>query len=252
MKFDLNSYSNLLEFFKSLDYKFIGFDEIDHASNKKIILRHDIDADMKAACKMAEIEARKGISATYFLMLRSPVYNLLGRENFDLGKRLIDLGHNVALHYDQGYDLKREWTSAQTTQGIHQEAKFLEDAFGTKVTAVSFHQPNAAILQGKVDSGELINTYDKDSFKGYEYISDSNRCFQLEGLDLESRSPDVEHSIPHKLQLLIHPMWWVYSNLKTEDVWDEALMCNFDITQRQLLETERAYGDKRKQLLLRK
>lgn len=51
---------------------------------------------------------------------------------------------------------------------------------------------------------------------------------------------------PKDIQLLIHPMWWVYEDPNTEAVWNEVFKSNFEQTQAQLLLTERAFGPKRK------
>jgi hypothetical protein len=40
-------------------------------------------------------------------------------------------------------------------------------------------------------------------------------------------------------------MWWVYDNLKTEEVWNEAILSNFEQMQTQLLNNEGAYGKRR-------
>jgi len=50
---------------------------------------------------------------------------------------------------------------------------------------------------------------------------------------------------PKNLQILIHPMWWVYSDETTGEVWNKVIKSNFYESQNQLLETERAFGEKR-------
>ena len=46
-----------------------------------------------------------GIQSTYFIMLRSPVYNLFSRENSEYLKKIIGFGHHIGLHYDDAYDI---------------------------------------------------------------------------------------------------------------------------------------------------
>jgi hypothetical protein len=40
-------------------------------------------------------------------------------------------------------------------------------------------------------------------------------------------------------------MWWVCDAASTEEVWNEAIISNFETMQRQFLETEGAYGPRR-------
>src|SRR4051812_6000720 len=80
--FTLKGYETLLKQAVDSGYQFCSFENIDVDNSGKICyLRHDIDADVTAALKLAEIENSLGIRATYFFMLRSPVYNLFSRFN---------------------------------------------------------------------------------------------------------------------------------------------------------------------------
>ena len=68
--------------------------------NSYFILRHDIDFCLSAAYDLASFESKKGLRASYFLLLSSNNYNLLSEDSRDFPKKLIDLGHEVGLHYD--------------------------------------------------------------------------------------------------------------------------------------------------------
>jgi hypothetical protein len=237
---------------KAAGYHFVGFDGIMRVVDQttqtappRCLLRHDIDADISAALKMAKVENEVGISATYFLMLRSPLYNLMGRENYEMTAQILGLGHKLGLHYDQGFDEQREWTAIQTSRGIEDEATWLENQFGHKVAAVSFHQPGNAVLEGQISTGERINTYDRDLLSEFSYFSDSNRTFPLANSTGCPLVRSLAAHAPKGIQLLIHPVWWVYEDASTEAVWDRAIHANFQIMQRQLTATERAYGYER-------
>jgi len=249
-KFSLSVYGEILASAKSAGYKFIDFSALNigmHSCSlgSKCLLRHDIDVDLSAAFEMAKIEHDLGVSSTYFLMLRSPVYNLMARHNHALVKSILDLGHSIGLHYDQGFDQLRGLTSTQTTALLEGEAQWLEQQFSCPVAAVSFHQPSSAVLQGKISTGNRVNTYDRDRLAGFEYFSDSNRNFSLLSESNSCIRDVFEARAPQNLQILIHPMWWVYENDTTQAVWDCAISSNFGMMQKQLLETERAYGSAR-------
>ncbi len=246
--FNLFTYRDILTGAKRAGYRFIDFSSIDVAGMSILrgldlcLLRHDVDADLAAALTMAQVERELGISSTYFLMLRSPLYNLMGRHNHLTVEKILELGHAIGLHYDQGFDLQRGLTPAQTAFALEQEAQWLESQFNTQVAAVSFHQPGPAVLRGEISTGTRINTYDRRRLADFDYFSDSNRQFPLAQLANGGITEAVAAYAPRNLQLLIHPIWWVYDDPSTEAVWDRAIHANLQTMQQQLLETERAYG----------
>jgi hypothetical protein len=241
--FNVNGYTNLLSFLVEEGYTFNCFSEANSTQGKVCLLRHDIDADLNAASLMAKIESTMGISSTYFLMLRSPIYNLFARHNDVYVKNILSLGHQIGLHYDFGfldpYIDHRNYIDLQ--------CHFLENNFNTKISAVSFHQPISVSLQGQINTGNRINTYSDVDLNSFNYFSDSNRVFTLNKLLENSKRGlyEATSDLPRKIQLLIHPMWWIYDQKSTFDVWNKVIESNFIDSQKQLLETERAYGTKR-------
>ena len=93
----------LLEGALEAGYTFAPFDQVPDVA-QVCLLRHDVDADLGAAVELARIEQRVGVQATYFCMLRSPLYNVFGRRNVELVHELVSLGHEIGLHYDVGFD----------------------------------------------------------------------------------------------------------------------------------------------------
>lgn len=215
-------------------YEFRFFNNFNSGKNI-CVLRHDVDADLSAALEMAEIEFEIGVKSTYFLMTRSSVYNLFSRVNMQKVKAIIDLGHQIGLHFDSGYlphaDISLE-------QFIDAEADYLAKQFQQKIKVVSFHQPGSDILSGKVKLKKYLNTYDKNDMKGLHYVSDSNKVWKQE-------HPYIifKQQLHKKLQLLIHPMWWAGGKeiTSTSRVWDKTLERNFKNIQNFLINTEGAY-----------
>src|SRR3990167_265308 len=247
LDFNLAEYGRMFKSAKDAGYNFISFSEFESVGGRapgkyKCLLRHDVDIDLSAAFTMANLESDLGISSTYFLMLRSPVYNLMARHNHVFVEKILDLGHSIGLHYDQGFDELRGLTCAQTKVLIEDESQWLEQQFNSRVAAVSFHQPGHAVLQGEICTGDRVNTYDHNRLAGFEYFSDSNRKFPLLQDGSSSSEAVFRGFSPRNLQLLIHPVWWVYDDATTEAVWNRAIVSNLQIMQEQLLETERAYG----------
>ena len=238
--FSLKTYQEVLAYALSLNFQFISFDNIQKelsASDRYCVLRHDVDISIELALEMARAEAEMGISATYFVMLRSPIYNLLSRHASIALKEIISLGHEIGLHYDVNHPCVKENEVKDT---IIYESKLLENIFQTNVRTFSYHQPSSELIERELIVDGLINTYSQTQMKGWFYISDSNR---------RRRKYDaftVFSSGARKIQLLIHPMWWMCADSSTEGVWNSAIVSNFETMQHQFLETERAYGAKRK------
>ena len=68
--------------------------------NPFVILRHDVDYSPRAALRMAALESAAGWHSTYFLLPNGPYYNLLDPHHAALPRHLVELGHEVGLHYD--------------------------------------------------------------------------------------------------------------------------------------------------------
>jgi hypothetical protein len=244
--FSLAAYRATIRAGKESGYRFHVFGELAGGalhSERHCILRHDVDVSMEYALTMARTEGEEGVRSTYFLMLRSPAYNLLGRHASLAVREMVSLGHEIGVHFDAEHPLvKPETLVAQ----VLAEATMVADLAGSEVKAVSFHQPSRQILEQRVVVPGLINTYNQDQLAGWHYVSDSNRNWKAKsGIELFR---EAEHP---KIQLLVHPMWWVCEAEATDQVWDEAIMSNFELMQRQFLDTERAYGVRREIRLTR-
>ena len=247
-KFSMNSYCNMLTNALSVGYKFISFVDAKNLTKEKpyinsgtCILRHDIDVNVNFALKMAKLEHDLGIHSTYFFMLRSPFYNLTSRYSQNCVEQIINLGHEIALHYDLGYDTLKNLISSRSIREINKQATWMEEAFGCKVTSVSFHQPSESFLKNGLNTHPRLNTYEKNLKTKYTYFSDSNRDIsQLRRYKNKKNLQDKELisvRYPKDIQLLVHPIWWVIDDTDIEVVWNKAIIDNFDIAQQQALTT---------------
>ena len=233
--FTLSGYQELLNSAKDNGYLFTSFENINNHNGFSCLLRHDIDADIKAALNIAQIEFDLGISSTFFFMTRSSVYNIFSIVNSEMVKDIVKLKHNIGLHFDASYVSNNKLT---LNESVEIDVKFLEQQFNIKINTVSFHQPSKGILSNEVKIEKFINTYDKKYFKNIHYISDSNKVWKQ-----EHPITLFKKKMYSKIQLLIHPMWWntKQDNLSTSDVWDAVLIDNITRTQDFLHATEGAY-----------
>lgn len=239
--YSLAAYAELIAAGRASGYRYLTFAEVAaNASDggRQCLLRHDVDVSVAFALDMARVEAAMRVRSTYFLMPRSPAYNLLSRHTSLAVREMVEMGHDIGLHFDAAHPLV---IADELTEQLRDEAALVGRLAGRPVSAFSFHQPSPAILQQRVNIPELINTYNPDQLQGWHYASDTNRTWRGEsGLAL------LRVASHRQLQLLTHPMWWVCAASRAEAVWDEAMKSNFEVMQRQFLDTEGAYGSARR------
>lgn len=199
--FTYDAYVEFLGFLRR-KYKIIPFCAVGNTEPPFLILRHDADASLDGALRMARIENKLGIQSTYLVLFSHRLYNLLEKNSATTLRKISKLGHEIGLHYDVqayesfGQDLKKT---------LQMETKMLEHLLGSRVFSIACH--NVSLMSGEDpfrNSTEYINVY--DAMFCENYVSDSCRAWVLRDL---SRLLNFEHD---KVQLLIHPFLW------TEDV----------------------------------
>ena len=165
------------------------------------ILRHDVDYSPAAALRLAEAEAKRGISASYFLLAGTRYYNLLAPEHAHVARRLAELGHEVGLHYDVTFF--QPFPRAEWGRLLRAQAQLLSELAGAPVASIAMHQP---ALNGEdpfsADSG-FINAYDPRFVNETVYVSDSCRAWRNQGWAMLESGV-----IPSRLQLSLHPLNW--------------------------------------------
>jgi hypothetical protein len=218
-------------------YKFISYTDLKHYLIKPqniCLLRHDCDNDLSAALSIARIESEMGIRSTYFVMLRSAVYNLLSFPCKNIVKEIVSLGHWVGLHFDaQPYEHSE---SLDIAIHVDRERAWISGEFNVSVDVVSFHQPSLKILENKIKLN-CLNTYDRIDMAGIYYLSDSNMIWK-EGCPSEL----FGQRSYLRLQLLLHPEWWTSREINLDQKWLMILFNQFDIIQGSLLEREATYN----------
>jgi peptidoglycan/xylan/chitin deacetylase (PgdA/CDA1 family) len=166
-----------------------------------VVLRHDVDYSPAAALRLASLEAAAGWRATYFLLPNGPYYNLLDPAHAGLARRLVEMGHEVGLHYDVRllHGLPREeWDGLLDVQ-----ARLVSALSGQPVVAIAMHQP---ALTGADPFGrrtDYLNAYHPRFVHDMTYVSDSCRAWRDAAWQMLSRGP-----LPRRLQLCLHPVNW--------------------------------------------
>lgn len=162
------------------------------ATEPHVLWRHDIDISPQRALRLARLEAERDLRATYFVHLHSPFYNALEAPVRDILRDIIDLGHDIGLHFEVAFyaDLDEVGLGVR----LDQERAQLRWLVRAPVRAFAFHNPtegfDAPMYAGLVNASRL---------PGYEYVSDSNGFWRY-GTPLDLEGP--------RLQVLTHPEWW--------------------------------------------
>ena len=197
--FSPDSYRTLITRLLENGYRVRSFEEADPRKSD-LILRHDVDMSLSAAVTIGRIERELSVSAAFFILIRSEMYNPFAPESVADLKQLLDLGHEIGLHFDASLYpddvLKLE-------AGVAEECRILETLCGRDIRIVSFHRPSPRLLGLKRNFAGRIHTYQPQFFDEIEYCSDSNGQWS-------HGSPFERDSVKEgkALQLLTHPIWW--------------------------------------------
>ena len=199
MEFTYEAYIELISLLKRNNYifsKYTNFNKI----NKPVILRHDVDISLEKALDMAKLEFQNGVSSTYFVLLSTNFYNIFSKESNEILFEIMDLGHEVGLHFDEKrYEIKDE---EDLEKYIQYEKDVLEKALNKEVNMVSMHRPSKWILENDIHLRTIINTYSTEFLHHFKYISDS-RMHWREDIISVIKSNDYD-----KLHILTHPFWY--------------------------------------------
>jgi len=233
-------YREILRAAALFGYRWAGFGELAALRSSEVracFLRHDCDNDLTAAVAMAEIEAEAEVRSTFFIMVRSAMYNLLAPTNRALVRRILEHGHWLGLHFDESVVAGDR--DDRVAAMVDRERQILFDEFGQAIEIVSFHQPGRRVLDNRINLS-CLNTYDRRDMAGVHYTSDSNLAFR--GGDPAALFADGSH---RQIQLLIHPEWWTSEAMPLAEKWNRMLRNNLELMQDSLLQREATYTTRR-------
>ena len=196
--FTMKHYGEILEAALKAGYVFRGFHQPLSSEKNIVYLRHDLDICLEEALDMAALEAELGIQATYFVLVNSPLYNLLAEDSLELLHELANKGHWIGLHIDLA--MFPTDNHNETEKFVSKLIEFYANAFHL-VPVVSFHRPSSKVLGH--DFGSFVSVYSPRFFKEMKYISDSRGMWR-EGCPCQILRKRQWPS----LQILVHPIWW--------------------------------------------
>jgi len=232
-EFSLNGYLSLIESIRGQGYQVKRYAEAS-SSARHLILRHDVDFDLDQAVRMAEAEAQTGVIATYFILLRTEMYNALSGEGAKAVIRLAELGHDVGLHFDATLHAP---TKAALAVAVREEAGVLSGIVRKVVNVFSFHRPSPDVLNDEVQVEGMINAYNEQFFRAFGYCSDSQGAWR--------HGPPLAHPVLAEgrgFHLLTHPIWWTGEpNASPQQKLESFLKRRIELLDREIQRNCRAY-----------
>ena len=213
-RFDDRTYWRLLDEL-ARTHRPVRFADLERsAPDRYFILRHDIDYSPAAGLRLAREESKRGVQATYFLLVGCLYYSLLDPEYAGVPREIGELGHEIGLHYDVNTFVhlpRGRWEAL-----LQSQARLLEDLAGVPVRAIAMHQPGLNNHDPfRVSTAGFVNAYDDAYFKEMPYVSDSCRAFRDAGWDLLTGP-----SRPDRFQLALHPINWAEADRGREEIFE--------------------------------
>ena len=183
MEFTYDSYANLVSKLRKHDYQFASYHNY-KAFEKCVIMRHDIDYSLQKSVELAEFEKQLGIQSTYFILLSSPFYNIMSKDAVKKIKKIQNAGHEIGLHFDElNYDESEYDKIGGVEKAIYREIDLMR-----------------SILD--YDLGIIVNSYSRDFFERFKYVSDSRRRWR------ENVDEIISCGLYNKLHILTHAFWY--------------------------------------------
>lgn len=233
-EFSLEGYLALIESIRSQGYQVKRYEDAS-SSSRHLILRHDVDFDLDQAVRMAELEAKVGACATYFILLRTEMYNALSGEGAKAVLRLAELGHDVGLHFDATLYSPAK---AALVAAVREEAAVLSGVVRKAVNVFSFHRPSPDVLNEEVEVDHMINAYNERFFRTFGYCSNSQGAWR--------HGPPLAHPALAEgrgYHLLTHPIWWTGEpNASPQQKLESFLKRRIELLDREVQRNCRAYS----------
>lgn len=232
-------YEEFLKLFLKYDYKFIcvkDYELLNDNDNKYIVLRHDIDSDIKIAKKMFEIEKKLNIKSTYYFRLCTIDTEFI--------REIYDYGSEVGYHYEEIAQYCKDHNVISKEFVINniddiktcmiKNIKKFEDDTNVKIYSIASHGdfinrkiniPNKYLYQDDIKQKlKLIEAYDIENLIDFRTADTMYPKFWKR---------DIKEAINQKSKnvlVLVHPRWWnssplIRARLDIQRIIDEIKYC---------------------------
>ncbi len=193
--FTVKKYIQIIESLQDNGYNFYNIktailDADLYNSNKKVIIRHDIDTkyDLPIALSMAKYESSKDISASYYFRTIPGVFN----EN--IIKQISELGHEIGYHYEVLSLTRGDFPKAiglfrsdlERLRKIYPVSTICQHGgtlgYYSSTSIMGLIKTGYALLSGKINMKYYpsIQLWEKYDFKDFGIIGDAYLSFDFE------------------------------------------------------------------------
>lgn len=171
-----------------------------------LVLKHDVETDVKKAFRMATIETKHGHQGTFYVQ----AYLLKDQSNVDLLKQMQAMGHEISYHYDvmdscKG-DLDQAIVEFETNKTLFESHGFQIETLcqhgNPVVERVGYTSNRDFFRSDRVQSlyptlSDIMVNYKVVKQTDYRYYSDAGRKFKLIYDPIENdRIPSDDKNIP--------------------------------------------------------
>ena len=217
MKFTYNAYKNLINSIREQEYEIANYHNY-KAYDKAIILRHDVDFSLDRAAEFAILESSINVKSTYFILIRSEFYNPMSKKSLMNIYKILQCGHDVGLHFDEMSYSRNEIQERGIESIIMNEVKLLSNVLeGYNVKSVSMHRPSKETLNADYKFDSLVNSYSKEFFNDFKYLSDSRMTWR------ENVEQVIKNKKYNRIQILTHPFWYKLKEKSRKEIIEEFL-----------------------------
>lgn len=236
MNFVFKNWRKFCTALREVGFQSVSADRIESSMTKYIVLKHDVETDVKRAYDIACIEHETGHCGSYYVQ----AYLLKQENNVNLLKKMQDMGHEISYHYDVMDSCK-----GNIDQAIEEFEKnrILFENYGFPIKTVCQHGNPIVERVGYAsnrdffrservqkiypDISDIMVNYQRDYMTDYQYFSDAGRLFKYIydplNNDIEDTSKkDVVYSDfdellrslnpENRYMISIHPHRWTKSS----------------------------------------
>lgn len=198
------NYRSLLELALQQGYKFISFLDKQNASDRYIYLRHDVDYSLSMALELAKINHSVGVQGTFFILLRSQIYNLLSHWALCRVREIHALGQHLAFHYALPPAIPA--SDEEFASLILADFDIAQRHLPEIEPVFAWHNTTPEVINRglELEVPGLVNAYSAQFFKDIPYYSDTYMRYSV--AEFEKIITQKDHPALH---LLFHPLHWI-------------------------------------------
>jgi hypothetical protein len=208
------TYAELIEQLKREGYRFLPFDSAPGPVGKTVLLRHDIDYSPAWGAEFARLNAQLGVSGTFCVQLRSPLYNLAAAQTLGCVEEMLSLGQKVALHFT--FESAPAEDPREIATLVTRDFALARRLVPAMSPIFSWHNPSLSpgLIERCLDLEVpgLLNLYSRALVKQTRYFADSNWRYSM----AEWRA--IAAAGHQRMQLLFHPFQWLARGTDMKDV----------------------------------